>query len=191
MRIILLGPPGSGKGTQGEFLTKLYSLKRLSVGALLRRIISEGTSESVKINRYVNNGLPVPPKLLFKHIKQWIKENPDNFVIDNLPRGAAQLKEFKKLVKMENLIFDRVFHFNVPKDVILKRLARRRTSRKTCGKERLDETPKIIEKRYLEGYKKDIDKILAYFNKLGVLEEINGNQGKEEVFNDLTNKLER
>ena len=84
-KIILLGPPGAGKGTEGELLAKEFGLKRLSVGALLRRLIKEKTSIGKKVEKYVRRGLSVPPNLLSLLLSRWFSANKNGFIIDDFP----------------------------------------------------------------------------------------------------------
>lgn len=174
MNIILLGPPGAGKGTEGKLLAKEFNLKRLSVGALLRRLIKENSSIGKQIKEYVRQGLNVPANLLYSVLSKWFKQNRNNFIIDNFPRNEEQLELLKKLIKDNKVKIDKIFHINIPEKTSLKRLLERQKRRKQLGIQRIDESSAIIGSRYRVGYVKDIKKILDYFNMLGILEEING-----------------
>lgn len=189
MKIILLGPPGAGKGTEGRLLTKEFGLKRLSVGVLFRRLIKEKVSEGRKIEEYVRQGLNVPMDLLFPILSRWFLKHRNGFVVDNFPRSKEQLELFKKLLKKEQVKVDKVFHLRVSQKTALKRLLKRRQKRKKTKTKRIDDTLRLIKKRYQVGYAKEIKEILAYFQNLGVLTEINGEQSIEKVHQEVLEHL--
>lgn len=189
MNIIILGPPASGKGTQGELLTKKLGLPRLSVGAVLRRVLKEGGKNSEEIGRYMLKGLNVPAETLFEVLESWFASHQHGFVVDNLPRDLNQLKEFKKFIRTRKIKINKAFHLNVSPEESKKRAAHRYQERVKNGEARPDEKPKVVETRIKEGYQKDILPILAFFRKTGVLVEINGEQSIEKVHQDILDNL--
>lgn len=189
MRTILLGPPGAGKGTEGEFLAKELGLKRLSVGAMLRRVIKERKLQGKEIEKYVLQGLSVPPNLLLPLLIKWFSKNRDKFVVDNFPRSREQLELFKRLVQENYIKVDKVFHIHISEETSLKRLLERLRKRRRLGIQRIDESSDSVKNRYKAGYTKEIGEILDYFRSLGILEEVNGERNIEEVHQDIISRL--
>lgn len=189
MNIIILGPPGAGKGTQAELLASKLKISRLSVGALVRRIWRERGKKSEEIGRYMLKGLTVPAKLFFEALEPWFDEHKNGFVVDNLPRSLDQLEEFKTFIKKKGIKIDKVFHLTISEKESAKRIIKRFRERSKTANVRPDDNPKIIETRFKEGYQKEIAPILAFFDKKGVLVEINGEQPIEKVHQDILKNL--
>ena len=189
MNIILLGPPGAGKGTEGKFLAKELGLKRFSVGALFRRIIKGKTPTSREVEKYVRNGLNVPADLLLTILSKRFTRNKDGFIIDNFPRSKEQLELLKKLIQNNKLKIDKVFHISVSEKTSLRRLLNRQRERKRLGVQRIDESLNTIKNRYKVGYVRDVKEILEYFKKLGILEKIDGEQDEKAVHRKILKRL--
>jgi len=189
MNIIILGPPAAGKGTQGELLAKKLKIPRLSVGALLRRYISEKGKLGKEIDRYHNRGLNVPAKILFKVLKPWFEEHQNGFVVDNLPRNIDQLKEFQSFLLKTRIKIDKVFYLNISDQEALKRLNKRFLQRQENGNYRSDERPELFQIRLEEGFKKEITPILNFFKQMKILIKIDGEQTIEKVHQDILDNL--
>lgn len=189
MKIILLGPPGAGKGTQGKLLGKELNLPRLSTGALLRRVWKEGGSLGKKIGQYMLKGLNTPAPILFEALDPWFETHQDGFIADNLPRNIDQLNEFKIFLKKRETKIDKVFHLIISPEEGIKRIIKRHQKRLNRGDPRPDETPEIIKARIEKGYKKEVKPVLAYFKKMGVLREIDGEKSVAEVHKEIMEYL--
>lgn len=189
MNIILLGPPGAGKGTQGELLAKKFNLPRLSVGAILRQAFKNKNPQGIEAGKYMAKGLNVPARLLFKVLKPWFRENRAGFIIDNLPRSKEQLDEFKKFVKDNDIRIDKVFHLRVSEKEAIKRLLSRAKHRKERDESRIDEDEKVIRQRYRVGYIKDIKPILSFFREQGILVEIGGEKPIMDIHQQILQRL--
>lgn len=186
MIIILIGPPGAGKGTQTELLSQKFHLAHFSIGKILREEYEKGTKEGLKAWKYWGKkGINVPSGISFKLLKKNLEKKPD-FILDNFPRTADNLNDLKKYLTKRKLKIDFVFHLNINKNEGVTRLLKRAISdKKSKGKERLDETKPLIRKRFVFGYKKEIDKIIRYFKKQDNLHFINGEQNVKKVFKDI------
>lgn len=189
MKIIILGPPGAGKGTQAELLSKKLGVPRLSVGALLRRLWQEGGKKGEEVGRCMTKGLNVPAKLLFEILTPWFAEHKKGFVVDNLPRNLDQLAEFKKFLSQTGIKIDKVFHLTVSEEEAVKRIHKRHQERLAKGNGRPDEEVEVVQTRIKEGYQKEIAPIIAFFRKMGVLVEIDGEQSIEEVHQEILKNL--
>lgn len=133
MIVVLLGPPGSGKGTQGVLLKQRLGFEHVSTGDILRAEVSNNTDLGLKAKEYMNKGLLVPDELIIQMIKNLISSNPSkNYVLDGFPRTIAQAEALEYMLKELNLSVDKVFYFNIADDIIIKRLSGRRVCPK-CG----------------------------------------------------------
>lgn len=189
MNIILLGPPGAGKGTEGELIAKDLGLERLSIGAMLRKAIEKKDSQGKEIENYIRHGLNVPSNLIQSLFLDWLRQNGKGFIIDNFPRSREQLETLKNLIQNNKVKIDKAIHMYVSEETSLKRLLNRREQRSKEGTQRIDESMETIKNRYRAGYIKDIEEILEYFRGLGVLLEVNAEGTIEEVHKNILNLL--
>lgn len=188
MKIVLLGPPLSGKGTQGQFLAERFHLNRLSVGALIRKLYREKTPEGLAAGKYMVKGEAIPGDLLMSIIVPWLKNHKNGFVLDNLVRSHEQLAAFKKYSKLYNFTPDAVININISESEIQSRLAKRIEDHKNRKIYRPDETIDKLKTR-LKVYKASIKEILDYFRETSVLIEIEGEDSVLKVHHDIIKKL--
>lgn len=175
MNIILLGAPGSGKGTQGQLLSKSLGIPRVSIGELFRKEIAQKTLKGQRLQKYLDKGFNVPGDLTLSILDKNIKGCKNGFILDNFPRSIDQLNTFRDFVEKSGLKFDKAIHLLVREDTSIKRLVKRaELNEKIKGQRRTDETPELIRIRIRDGYRKDIEPIRTYFQKLGILHEIDG-----------------
>lgn len=199
MKIILLGAPGSGKGTQAERISDFLQIKHVSTGNILRDAIKSGSDTGKLAQEYINQGLLVPDKLVNEIILEAVEKNNGNgFVLDGYPRNLFQAEFFSAY---DNI--DKVIYINVPKEEILKRVTGRRSCR-NCGKvyhidsnppgqddvcdicggalyERDDDKPETTVRRF-EVYEKEINQLLSYYSKKKKLVEVDGSGSALNVF---------
>ncbi len=166
MRIILLGPPASGKGTQGELLEKKYHVPRLSVGALIRRHVQEQTPQGKRIEPTMTAGKAIPADTYIDLVGEWMLEHKDGFIIDNLIRSSEQLHAFDTFSKKNSFTLDFVFIFRV-----FECEARRRLHIRKTVKNRSDGHDEAIHERFVT-FNTSISEIVGYFSKQHVLYEI-------------------
>jgi len=132
MKLIFLGPPGAGKGTQAEIISKRLNLKKISTGDILRDEMEKETELGKIAKSYMEKGELVPDEIMIKIIENNIK-NLNGFVLDGFPRTLNQAIELEKITKI-----DKVIYLNVPDEEIKKRLLNRG---------RLDDKPEVIESK--------------------------------------------
>ena len=174
MKLILFGPPGSGKGTQAKLISKRLSIPIISTGDLIRKEIKKRSKFGLLAKKYNDKGLLVPDKYIIKFIEGTIK-NKKGYILDGFPRDLKQAKEFshKKI--------DKIIYISSSRNVIIKRLLKRARI-----EGRLDDTPGIIKERVLV-YEKETKPLINYYKKN--LIKINGDKGIKFVFNEILKKI--
>ena len=132
MKLILLGPPGAGKGTQAVRLVEHYGIPQISTGDILRKAVKEGTELGVLAKKYMDQGELVPDEVVIGIIRERIKE-PDcskGYILDGFPRTIAQAQALDEMLGKEGTSIDHVVNISVEDEEIIKRL----TGRRTCPK---------------------------------------------------------
>ncbi len=174
MRLVILGPPGSGKGTQSDLIARKYKLRKISAGRVLRDEIKKKTKLGSKIKPYVERGDLAPDPLVYKILKPHLKKG--RFILDGFPRHLSQVKLIK-----ENI--NAVIYLDCKKEIILKRLQKRKKL-----EHRKDDEKEVIEYRWLV-YKNKSLPVVNYYKKKGILVSVDGNSSVKNVFNEITKKL--
>ncbi len=193
MNLILMGPPGAGKGTQGEILAKKLNIQTISTGVMLRSAIKEGTEVGKVAAQYINDGHLVPDSVIVDVVKERLSK-PDvqnGFILDGFPRTVAQAKALTET----GIKIDKVLCIEVSDDEIVERLSSRRECSKCgapynvisnkpekdgvcdkCGGEliqRADDVPETIMNR-LSIYHKETEPIIDYYDEMGLLAKAQG-----------------
>lgn len=181
LNIILLGRAGSGKGTQGKFLAKELGLKYISSGSLFRTLAKENTPLGKKIKEILIKGGLQPDWLAFW---LWVNElkriDPSWGII--LDGASRRLEEAKLLDK----VFTQIERPNLK--VLLIDISRQEALERMIKRGRIDDTPRVIKER-LDWFDKDVIPSVRYYEKTGRLIRVNGEQSREEVFNEILEKL--
>lgn len=176
-RLIFLGPPGAGKGTQAQLLSESYSIPHISTGDILRTAVQGQTPLGIKAQGYMDRGELVPDELILDLIKERLSE-PDTeagWILDGFPRNVSQAIFLDKLLTKLDLTADTVLNLEVPDEVLLERLLARK---------RKDDNEETIRRR-LEVYRQDTVPVINYYNARGYLKAVNGNLTMEEVTESL------
>lgn len=174
MRIVFIGPPGAGKGTQAERLVKTYTLAHLSTGDMLRAARDAHTELGQKAEQYMSTGALVPDDIIIGLIGERL-EQPDcagGYLLDGFPRTIAQAEALDRLLAAKRTPLDVVLELRVPEDELFRRLA---------GRGRADDNPEVIRQR-LVAYRNQTAPLLDYYRQRGGLKSIDGLGTIDEIF---------
>ena len=209
MMIVFLGPPGAGKGTQAEVISKGKNIPHISSGNLLREAVDAGTETGIKAQYYIEKGLLVPDQIVVDIIKDRILQNDcvAGFVLDGFPRTLSQAKVLDEMLgKLRNRL-DLVFYFSVSKESVVQRLS----GRLICGacganyhkifvpsakdgicdkcggklNQRADDKPETVLER-LRVYHEQTEGLIDYYEKSSIFREISSDDPRIEM---ITKKI--
>lgn len=183
MRIILLGPPGSGKGTQAQLLVERYGIVQLSTGEMLRAAVAAGTPVGLKAKEIMASGGLVPDDVVVGIISDRI-DQPDaknGFILDGFPRTVPQAEGLDELLRQKHLKLDAVIELRVNESALLSRVETRVAQMRERGEEvRLDDTPEVLTKR-LASYRSQTEPLIHYYSERRKLSTIDGMMAIDEV----------
>ncbi|GEP01760.1 adenylate kinase [Methylobacterium haplocladii] len=192
MRIILLGPPGAGKGTQSERITHAFDVPQLSTGDMLRAAVAAGTPVGLEAKSIMESGGLVPDAVVVGIVADRVEE-PDaknGFILDGFPRTVEQAKALDAMLKEKGLDLDTVIEFVVDENALVGRIAKRAEETAARGQPvRKDDTPEVFKSRF-EAYKKQTAPLSDYYEGLGHLQKVDGMKPIDEVTTDLMTILE-
>lgn len=176
MRLILLGPPGAGKGTQAQRLVQRYGIVQLSTGDMLRAAVKAKTPIGRKAEAIMARGELVPDDIVVAIVSDRIDE-PDarkGFILDGFPRTVPQAEALERLLAEKGLRLDGVVELKVDEGALLRRLASRIADMMTRGEPvRPDDNPEALKTR-LDVYRTQTAPLIAYYGKKGVLRSVDG-----------------
>ena len=204
MKIILLGPPGSGKGTVSEKLVQDFGLKQVSPGVLLREEVAKETTLGNDIKKIMESGDLVPDQFVVEIVKLEIMNN-DNFILDGFPRTLAQAESISEIG------VDRVISLDVPEEIVIERFSGRRVCSKCkagyhtkyipskeegicdkCGGEliqREDDVPEVIKERF-RVYHEKTQPLIDYYQNKGLLKTVDGAPAPDVVYESVKTVVE-
>lgn len=208
MRIVFLGPPGAGKGTQAETLSKEKKLPHISSGNLLREAVENGTETGRKAQQHINKGQLVPDKIVVDIIRERIVKNDckNGFILDGFPRTLSQAIVLDEMLKNLGNKLDMVFYFAISKESIVLRLSGRRICA-TCGAnyhikyvpsledgicdkcggklyQRADDKLETVLER-IKVYHEQTEDLINYYKKNGILKEIESESNVESITENI------
>ena len=212
MKIIMLGAPGAGKGTQAKKIAAKYSIPHISTGDIFRANIKNGTELGNKAKTYMDQGLLVPDELVVDLVVDRVKQEDckNGYVLDGFPRTIPQAESLTKALSDRGEAIDYAIDVDVPDENIVNRMSGRRACLTcgatyhvtfappakegicdVCGAElvlRDDDKPETVQKR-LAVYHEQTQPLIDYYKEKGVLHSVDGTKDMEEVFQSITEIL--
>jgi len=208
MRLVLLGPPGAGKGTQAASMVEKYNIVHISTGDLLRAAVKEGSALGKEAKGYMEAGQLVPDTLILGLVEERIQKEDcqEGFLLDGFPRTPAQADALDEMLKKLGQNLDAVINIEVPFDKLMDRITGRRIC-KNCGAtyhltfnpsakgelcekcdgalyQRADDTEETVKNR-LDVYEQQTAPLIDYYTKAGIIKNIDGDQDIKKVLKDI------
>jgi adenylate kinase len=212
MRIVLLGAPGAGKGTQAKKLIEKYGMPQISTGDLLRAAVSAGSLLGKEAKSYMDKGELVPDRVVLGMVEERLKQDDckNGYILDGFPRNTAQAEALDKMLASLNMQLTAALSVDVPFDDLMKRLTGRRTC-KACGQmyniyfkppakegacdkcggelfQRDDDKEATIKKR-LEVYNAQTAPLFDYYGKKGIVKSVSGTGSIDDIFKKVCEAL--
>jgi adenylate kinase len=191
MRLILLGPPGSGKGTQAQRLVQRYGIAQLSTGEMLRAAVAAQTPVGLKAKDIMAGGGLVPDDIVVGIISDRL-DQPDaakGFILDGFPRTVPQAEALDELLKKKKMKLDAVIELRVNESALLQRVENRAAEMRARGEEvRIDDTPEVLTKR-LASYRSQTEPLIHYYSERRKLLTVDGMMTIEHVTREINRIL--
>ena len=212
MRIVLLGAPGAGKGTQAKILIEKYGMPQISTGDLLRAAVAAGSALGKEAKSYMDKGELVPDSVVLGMVGERLKQDDckKGYILDGFPRNTAQAEALDKMLASLNMSLTAALSVDVPFEDLMKRLTGRRTC-KGCGQmyniyfkapakdgvcdkcsgelfQRDDDKEATIKKR-LEVYTAQTEPLIGYYKNKGIVKSVSGTGSIDEIFKKVTEVL--
>jgi adenylate kinase len=187
MRLILLGPPGAGKGTQAQRLVHHYGIVQLSTGEMLRAAVAAGTPVGLKAKDIMASGGLVPDDVVIGIISDRLDQADakNGFILDGFPRTVPQAEALDRLLGSKNLKLDAVVELRVNESALLQRVESRVAEMTARGEPvRADDTPEVLSKR-LASYRALTEPLIHYYSERGNLLTVDGMMPIEQVTQDI------
>ena len=211
-RVVLLGPPGAGKGTQATRIAEQYKIPHISTGDIFRANVKEGTPLGKKAKEYMDQGLLVPDELVCDLVEDRIgwEDCASGYLLDGFPRTVFQAERFDAFLERTGAQLDKTVDIEVDEDILLPRMIGRRVCRQcgrpyhvtsmppkqegvcdVCGGEvyqRADDREETVLNRF-KVYQEQTSPLIEYYQKSGKLAVIDGSKSPDEVFGEICDLL--
>lgn len=211
VKIILLGPPGAGKGTQAKSISNKYSIPHISTGDIFRKNISENTPLGIEAKSYMDNGQLVPDEVTINMVKDRLQQEDckQGYLLDGFPRTVSQAEALQDFLDSRNESLDTALLIEVPRDFILERMTGRRVCPscgasyhikfnpavngkcELCGSDvvqRKDDTEETVKER-LDVYEKQTQPLIDFYKDKNLLSTVDGTQAINKVFESICKVL--
>ena len=214
MKLLIVGRPGAGKGTQASMIGSYYQIPHISTGEIFREAIKEGTKLGALAKSYIDAGNLVPDEVTIGLVEERLLQDDckKSFLLDGFPRNLNQAKALDKFLVEHNLDLDLVLNVDVEEDVLVKRMTGRRVC-KGCGEtynllfnpplkagvcdkcgaelfQRSDDTEGTFRNR-LNVYEENTAPLINFYDKKGLMRTVNGDQPLDDVFGDVKSLLDK
>lgn len=212
MKLVFLGAPGAGKGTQAKKIIEKYNIPQISTGDLLRAAVAAGTALGKEAKSYMDKGELVPDRVVLGMVEERLKQDDckKGYILDGFPRNTSQAEALDKMLASLNMQLDAAVSVDVPFDDLMKRLTGRRTC-KSCGQmynvyfnaptkegvcdkcggqlfQRDDDKEETIKKR-LEVYNAQTAPLFDYYKQKGILKSVSGTGSIDEIYSRICTAL--
>ena len=212
MKLLIMGRPGAGKGTQAANIKEYYNIPHISTGDMFRAAIKNETKLGLLAKSFMDKGQLVPDEVTIGIVQERLLEDDckKGFLLDGFPRTIAQAEALETFLKENGIVLDAVLDVNVPAEILVRRMVGRRVC-KGCGStfhvefnapkqegicdvcgtpliQRADDTYETANSR-LEVYDNNTAPLLDFYNTRGLLKTVNGDQALDKVFEDIKNVL--
>ena len=212
MKLLIMGRPGAGKGTQAANIKEYYNIPHISTGDMFRAAIKNQTKLGLLAKSFMDKGQLVPDEVTIGIVQERLLEDDckKGFLLDGFPRTIAQAEALETFLKANGIVLDAVLDVNVPAEILVRRMVGRRVC-KGCGAtfhvefnapkqegicdvcgtpliQRADDTYETANSR-LEVYDNNTAPLLDFYNNRGLLKTVNGDQALDKVFEDIKNVL--
>ncbi len=193
MRLILLGPPGAGKGTQAQRLVEAYGIPQLSTGDMLRAAVAAQTKIGIEAKSLMESGALVPDAVVVQIVNERTDESDarKGFILDGFPRTVAQAEALDAMLAKKHLKLDAVIELKVDETKLVDRIIRRADEAKAAGQPvRKDDDPEVFKTR-LSAYHEQTAPLSGYYAGKGALRSVDGMQSVDAVTEALKSILEK
>ena len=196
MKIVLLGPPGAGKGTQAKSISNRYSIPHISTGDIFRKNISEETPLGIEAKQYMDNGQLVPDEVTINMVKDRLtwEDCKNGYLLDGFPRTVAQAEALQEFLESRDENLDTALCIEVPSSFILERMTGRRVCLScvdgvcdVCGDnviQRKDDVEETVKER-LDVYERQTQPLIDFYKEKNLLSTVDGTKAINEVFESI------